>query len=118
MKREIILKGFTLEICKRKALDVIQLAEYARRKEIDGDEASERIFEFAMIISDSLKGNLERIPFWRVFKRLQIKRLIRAKNLLSILHVDQLGEYALEVFKEEGLTDDELENLKKKALMV
>lgn len=107
----VILGGLKLKILQRKALDVIQLAEFSRRSTERNDPAKQ-VFEFAKVVSDSLKANIDLLPKWRWFRRLRIKYLVRVKRLMKELSVQQLSVYALEVFKAEGLSENDL---KKKA---
>mgnify|MGYP001210750374 FL=1 len=107
----VILGGLKLKILQRKALDVIQLAEFSRRSTERNDPAKQ-VFEFAKVVSDSLKANIDHIPRWRWIRRLRIKYLVRVKRLMKELSVQQLSVYALEVFKAEGLSENDL---KKKA---
>ncbi len=105
------IRGFKLKILQRKALDVIQLAEFSRRSTERNDPAKQ-VFEFAKVVSDSLKINVDHLPRWRWIRRLRIAYLVRVKRLMKELSVQQLSVYALEVFKVEGLSEDDL---KKKA---
>jgi hypothetical protein len=107
----VILGGLKLKILQRKALDVIQLAEFSRRSTERNDPAKQ-VFEFAKVVSDSLKANADYVPRWRWIRRLRIKYLVRVKRLMKELSVQQLSVYALEVFKAEGLNENDL---KKKA---
>lgn len=107
MSSFVIIRGLKLKILQRKALDVIQLAEFAR-KSPERNDPSRQVFEFAKIVSDSLKANIDQLPWWRWIRRLRISRSVRVKCLMKEFSVQQLGVYALEVFKVEGLTDDDL----------
>ncbi len=107
----VFLGGLKLKILQRKALDVIQLAEFSRRS-TERNDPSKQVFEFAKVVSDSLKANIEHVPRWRWFRRLRISYLVRVKRLMKELSVQQLSVYALEVFKAEGLNENDL---KKKA---
>ena len=107
MNSFVIIGGLKLRILQRKALHVIQLAEFAR-KSPEKNDPSRQVFEFAKIVSDSLKANIGELPWWRWIRRFRISRLVRVKRLVKEFSVQQLGIYALEVFKAEGLTDDDL----------
>lgn len=107
MSSFVIIRGLKLKILQRKALDVIQLAEFAR-KSPERNDPSRQVFEFAKIVSDSLKANIDQLPWWRWIRRFRISQLVRVKRLMKEFSVQQLGVYALEVFKAEGLTDDDL----------
>lgn len=103
--------GLKLRILQRKALDVIQLAEFSRRS-TERNDPTKQLFEFAKVVSDSLRVNIDLIPKWRWFRRLRIAYLVRVKRLMREFSVQQLSVFALEVFKTEGLSEDDL---KKKA---
>lgn len=111
MSAFVIIGGLKLRILQRKALDVIRLAEFARRSP-ERNDPSRQVFELAKIVSDSLKANMSVLPWWRWIRKLRIAYLSRVRRLMKEFSVQQLGVYALEVFKAEGLSDDEL---KKKA---
>lgn len=107
MSSFVTVGGLKLKILQRKALDVIQLAEFSRRS-TERNDPSKQVFELAKIVSDSLKANADLLPKWRWFRRHRIKYLVRVKRLMKELSVQQLSIYALEVFKTEGLSEDDL----------
>lgn len=107
MNSFVIIGGLKLRILQRKALHVIHLAEFARRSP-ERDDPSRQVFQLAKIVSDSLKANINVLPWWRWVRKLRIAYLTRVKRLMKEFSVQQLGVYALEVFKAEGLSDEEL----------
>lgn len=109
------IRGLKLKILRRKALDVIQLAEYVRRSS-DKLDSTNQIFQFAMIVRDSLKLNTENLPWWQFLRKFFIRRAVTLNSIMGLYSLQELSELALEVFKAEGLTENELENLKKKAI--
>lgn len=107
MSAFVNIGGLKLKILQRKALDVIQLAEFSRRS-TERNDPSKQVFELAKVVSDSLKANADLLPKWRWIRRLRIKYLVRVKRLMRELSVQQLSVFALEVFKTEGLSEDDL----------
>lgn len=114
MSNIVTIRGLKLRIFQRKALDVIQLAEYVRRAE-DSQEVPNQIFQFAMILRDSLKLNLNFVPWWNIFTRVRIKRAVTLKSIAGSFSLQELAELSKLVLFAEGLTEQDFDELKKKA---
>lgn len=96
---KVIFGNLELRIFKRKAIDVIELAEFARKQQ--GDTA--QIFQMAKIVSDSLKHNLKHLKWWKIFSYFFMRELTSVKGLLKYFSIDEINEIALKVLELEGV---------------
>jgi len=90
-----------LRIFKRRAFDVIELAEFARA------EASEtaQIIQMCKIVADSLKRNAEGIRWWEIFRKRRITRSTTVEGVMKGLTIQEVNEIALKVLELEGVYD-------------
>lgn len=107
------IRGLKLKIKQRKALDVIRLAEYVRRNS-ESQDPPNQVFQYAMIVSDSLKLNANDLPWWRVITKWRIKRAVKIRNIAASFSLSELADMTKEVLIVEGLSETEFEALKKK----
>jgi len=96
---KVVFGNIELKIFKRKAIDVIELAEFARKQQ--GDTA--QIFQMAKIVSDSLKHNLKHLKWWKIFSYFFMRKLTSVKGLLKYFSIDEINEIALKVLESEGV---------------
>ncbi len=115
MSSFVNIGGLKLRILQRKALDVIQLAEYVRRSE-DAKDPQNQIFQYAMILRDSLKHNVNDYSWWQFLTRWRIKRAVSVRNIAAQFSLSELIELTKQVLITEGLTENEFEELKKKVI--
>lgn len=115
MSSFVNIGGLKLRIMQRKALDVIQLAEYVRRSE-DAKDPHNQIFQYAMILRDSLKYNVNDYSWWQILTRWRIKRAVSVRNIAAHFSLSELIELTKQVLIAEGLTENEFEELKKKVI--
>lgn len=90
-----------LRIFKRRAFDVIELAEFARA------EASEtaQIIQMCKIVADSLKRNAEGLRWWEIFRKRRISRNTTVEGVMKGLTIHEVNEIALKVLELEGVFD-------------
>lgn len=90
-----------LRIFKRRAFDVIELAEFARA------EASEtaQIIQMCKIVADSLKRNAEGLSWWEIFRKRRISRSTTVEGVMKGLAIQEVNEIALKVLELEGVYD-------------
>jgi len=115
MSSFVNIGGLKLRIMQRKALDVIQLAEYVRRSE-DAKDPHNQIFQYAMILRDSLKYNVNDYSWWQILTRWRIKRAVSVRNIAAHFSLSELIELTKQVLIAEGLNENEFEELKKKVI--
>lgn len=115
MSSFVNIGGLKLKILQRKALDVIQLAEYVRRSE-DSQEPQNQIFQYAMIVRDSLKNNAKEVPWWNLILKWRIKRAVKLRSIAAYFSLTELAELTKQVLVAEGLSENEFEELKKKVM--
>jgi len=115
MSSFVNIGGLKLKILQRKALDVIQLAEYVRRSE-DSQEPQNQIFQYAMIVRDSLKNNAKEVPWWNLIMKWRIKRAVKLRSIAAYFSLMELAELTKQVLVAEGLSENEFEELKKKVM--
>lgn len=115
MSSFVNIGGLKLKILQRKALDVIQLAEYVRRSE-DSQEPQNQIFQYAMIVRDSLKNNAKEVPWWNLILKWRIKRAVKLRSIAAYFSLTELAELTKQVLIAEGLSENEFEELKKKVM--
>ena len=115
MSSFVNIGGLKLKILQRKALDVIQLAEYVRRSE-DSQEPQNQIFQYAMIVRDSLKNNAKEVPWWNLIMKWRIKRAVKLRSIAAYFSLTELAELTKQVLVAEGLSENEFEELKKKVM--
>lgn len=115
MSSFVNIGGLKLKILQRKALDVIQLAEYVRRSE-DSQEPQNQIFQYAMIVRDSLKNNAKEVPWWNLILKWRIKRAVNLRSIAAYFSLMELAELTKQVLIAEGLSENEFEELKKKVM--
>ncbi|MBN8545774.1 MAG: hypothetical protein J0L60_06540 [Ignavibacteria bacterium] len=113
MSTFVNIGGLKLKIFPRKALDVIQLAEYVRRSE-QSKEPQNQVFQYVMIVRDSLKNNIGEYAWWRVITRWRIKRALSLKRIAGCLSLLELSEITRLILISEGISENEFEALKKK----
>ena len=99
---KVIFGSLEMKIFKRKAIDVIELAEFARKESSD----TAQIFQMAKIVSDSLKRNLLLLKWWQIFKYFILKKFTQVESILSNFSIDEINEIALKVLETEGLEID------------
>lgn len=100
--KEVELFGIKMCLYERHYLDSANLLEFAAKNDSSNDFKL-AAFNFATVLSDSLKINLEKTPNYNLIKRFKLKKIIKREYLLKHLSCNEITNYATEIMIMEGI---------------
>jgi len=97
--RKDILLGQEVIFSERTARDVLDLADFANKLEINEQRA---VFINARCIEDGLKWHINSLPFWAFFRKRKLRRMSKARQLVKELSINEISRLALVVVNLEN----------------
>jgi len=98
---KIELFGKAFLISERKASDVNKMILFATQNQ--EKDYFGFMYQNAVVISDALKINIERLKWYQIFKRFKYKRILSYKYLIDKLTQNQFVELPQKIYELEGI---------------
>lgn len=98
----IQLKNTTLTVHPRTVFDVLSAEELSKRDSAKEWPAS----LFTFIIHSSLKRNLDYLPWYSVFRRFRIRRLVSIQSLVRLLSLSEMNRIIIMIHEAEELAQE------------
>lgn len=103
--KKITLFGKDLLLSVRYASDVIDSSNFWNKCD---KTPGNLVFLSAVILRDSLKVNIENVEWYKLIKKRELKKLLRLKNILSSIFVNELPILNEDILILEGVSKDDI----------
>jgi hypothetical protein len=108
--KEINLFGRSVLLAQRDSYDIMMMTNFAMKNR--GKLTPEVfLYETAKVVETGMKYSYKILPWYRVIKKLLLKRILRVNYLLKNLSQEELVELSTQIYQLEGI---DVSNDKKK----